>query len=132
MYIVKKHYEVVCAVIIKDDKILCCKRDGNGECAYKYEFPGGKIEPGETKEIALVREIKEELSCDIKIEKYLTTVEHVYNTFSVTLHVYICSLVSGMPVFNVHVDYVWCERNKLKNLDFAEADYKFLDMLINK
>ena len=61
----KLHYEVVCAVISKDNKIFCCQRGPKGECAFKWEFPGGKIEPGETKEEALVREIKEELKSDI-------------------------------------------------------------------
>ena len=57
----KLHYEVVCAVIAKDDKIFCCQRGPKGECAYKWEFPGGKIEPGETNEQALKREIKEKI-----------------------------------------------------------------------
>ena len=127
----KKHHEVVCAVIIKDDKILCCKRNEYGECAYTYEFPGGKIEVGETKEQALIREIKEELNCDINIEKYLTTIDHEYNSFSVTLHIFICTLKTEDITFNVHIDYVWCKKDKLKELDFVEADYKFLDMLKN-
>ena len=92
---IKPHYEVVCAVIIKDDLVFCCKRNGKGECAYKWEFPGGKIEPGETKEEALLREIKEELNSEIKINKYLTTINHEYNTFNLTMHVYICELISG-------------------------------------
>ena len=55
----KPHYEVVCAVIIKDDLVFCTRRGDKGECAYKWEFPGGKIELGETKDEALLREIKE-------------------------------------------------------------------------
>ena len=57
----KEHYEVVCAVIAKDDKIFCCQRGPKGECAYKREFPGGKIESGETKEEALIRERRTKL-----------------------------------------------------------------------
>ena len=125
----KPHYEVVCAVIIKDNLVFCTKRDGKGECANKWEFPGGKIESGETKEEALLREIKEELNSDIKIKKFLTTINHEYNTFNLTMHVYICELINDNPVLMVHTECIWCEKKKLKALDFAEADYKFLDLI---
>lgn len=125
----KPYYKVVCAVIIKDNLVFCTKRGPKGECANKWEFPGGKIEPGETKEEALIREIKEELNCNIKIEKYLTTVTHEYNTFKVTLYVYICRLLNNHIDLLVHSDSLWCEKDKLKELDFAEADYKFLDKI---
>lgn len=125
----KPHYEVVCAVIIKDDLVFCTRRDGKGECANKWEFPGGKIEPGETKEEALLREIKEELNSDIKIKKFLTTINHEYNTFNLTMHVYICELINDNPVLMVHTESIWCEKDNLKTLDFAEADYKFLDLI---
>ena len=125
----KPHYEVVCAVIIKDNLVFCTKRDGKGECANKWEFPGGKIEPGETKEEALLREIKEELNSDIKIKKFLTTINHEYNTFNLTMHVYICELINDNPILMVHTECIWCEKKKLHALDFAEADYKFLDLV---
>lgn len=125
----KPHYEVVCAVITKDDKIFCCQRGPKGECAFKWEFPGGKIEPGETKEEALVREIKEELNCNIKIEKFITTINHEYNTFSLTIHVYLCSLKESDPILLEHKSSIWCDKDKLNELDFAEADYKFLDKI---
>lgn len=125
----KPHYEVVCAVIIKDDLVFCTRRDGKGECAYKWEFPGGKIEPGETKEEALLREIKEELNSDIKIKKFLTTINHEYNTFNLTMHVYICELINDNPVLIEHIESMWCNKGELKKLDFAEADYKFLNLL---
>ena len=125
----KPHYEVVCAVIIKDDLVFCCKRKPFGECANKWEFPGGKIEIGETKEEALIREIKEELNSQIKINKFLTTINHEYNTFSLTLHVYLCDLLEENPEMIVHSDFTWCKKENLKELDFAEADYKFLDLI---
>lgn len=100
----KPHYEVVCAVIIKDKKVFCTKRGDRGECAYKWEFPGGKIESGETKEEALLREIKEELNCEIKINKYLTTINHEYNTFNLTMHVYICELINNDPILIEHIE----------------------------
>ena len=125
----KLHYEVVCAVIAKDDKIFCCQRGPKGECAYKWEFPGGKIEPGETKEEALLREIKEELNCNINIEKFITTINHEYNTFSLTMHVYLCSLKESVPILLEHKSSIWCDKDKLNELDFAEADYKFLNKI---
>lgn len=125
----KPHYEVVCAVIAKDDKIFCCQRGPKGECAFKWEFPGGKIERGETKEEALVREIKEELNCNINIEKFITTINHEYNTFSLTMHVYLCSLKESDPILLEHKSSIWCDKDKLNELDFAEADYKFLDKI---
>ena len=125
----KKHFEVVAAVIKKDDKIFCCQRGPKGECAFKWEFPGGKIEPGETKEEALLREIKEELNCNINIEKFITTVNHEYNIFSLTMHVYLCSLKDNEPILLEHKSSTWCDKDKLKELDFAEADKLFLHLI---
>ncbi len=125
----KKHLEVVAAVIKKDGKIFCCQRGPKGECAFKWEFPGGKIEPGETKEEALVREIKEELNCNIKIERFITTINYEYNTFLLTMHVYLCSLKDSQPTLLEHKSSKWCDKEKLKELDFADADELFLDLI---
>lgn len=125
----KQHYEVVCAVIVKDDKIFCCQRGPKGESAFKWEFPGGKIEHGETKEEALLSEIKEELNCNINIEKFITTVNYEYNTFSLKMHVYLCSLKDNGPILSEHKSSVWCDKDKLDELDFAEADKLFLHLI---
>ena len=125
----KPHYNVVCAVIEKDNKILCCQRDSKGECAYQWEFPGGKVEPNETHEDALRREIREEIDCSVNIKNLITTVEHEYKTFIVTLNVYSCELTEGTPKTIVHNVLSWCDRSELKKLNFVEADYKFLDLL---
>lgn len=123
---IKKHYEVVAAVIEKNGKVFCCQRGPKGECAYKWEFPGGKIEQGETNEQALIREIKEELNSLIKVNNYLTTVHHEYNTFTITMHVYLCELIEGNLSLLEHKASMWCEKEKLKELDFAEADRKII------
>lgn len=120
----KKHHEVVAAVILKNNKIFCCQRGNKGECAYKWEFPGGKIESGETKEEAIVREIKEELNCIIEVKDYITTIEHEYNTFSLTMHIFLCTLREGEPILSEHINSSWCTFEALNQLDFAEADKK--------
>lgn len=126
----KKHYEVVAAVIEKDGLIFCSKRGPKEECAYKWEFPGGKIEQGETKEEALKREIKEELDGEIIVEKYITTVNHEYDTFSITMHVYKCSLLDHL-VLKEHIDYKWVKKEELMNIDFAEADKQASVFVVN-
>ena len=125
----KTHYEVVVGIIKKDQKILCCQRKDIGECGLKWEFPGGKIEKHETKEKALIRELKEELDVIIQVDDFITTVQHEYDTFSVTLHIYYCTILKGEPKLIVHNKLMWCDIDKLKMLDFVKADYQFLDLL---
>lgn len=125
----KKHYEVVSAVIFRDDKIFACQRNGKGECAYKWEFPGGKIEPGETKEEALVREIKEELNGNIEVLEFINTVNYEYNTFSITMHNFKCKLDNEL-ILKEHVDSKWVKQEELETLDFAEADKLIIKELI--
>lgn len=86
-----KNIHVAAAIIIKEDKIFCTQR-GYGEFKDMWEFPGGKLEIGETSEQALVREIKEELNADIKINEFLCTVDYTYPTFHLTMDCFICSL----------------------------------------
>ena len=124
-----KHLNVVCAVIEKDNKIFCCKRSDKKDCPNKWEFPGGKIEAGETEEEALKREIREEIGVEIDIKHHLITINHSYETFSLTLDVYKCELRNGVVTLYEHIDSIWCEKDKLKELDFVEADYKFLDLI---
>ena len=123
--------EVVAAVIVKDNTILATQR-GYGEFKGKWEFPGGKIKINESKEEALIREIKEELNADIKIDKYLTTVEYDYSDFHLTMHTYICSLNSNIE-FVYHNDnelefdnMVWLDKEDLGNLDWLEADKEII------
>ena len=126
-----KKVEVVAAVIKKDNKIFCAQRNLSKSMGGKWEFPGGKIELRETKEEALVREIKEELDSDIVVDKYLMTVEHDYPTFHITMHAYLCSLIKGELILKEHNDSVWLNRDKLLSLDWADADKPIVNKILN-
>ena len=128
-----KTIEVVAAVIIKDDKILVTQR-GYGDFKGKWEFPGGKIEHNESKENALIREIKEEMNADINVEKYLTTVDYDYENFHLTMHTYICSLKNNFEMVQhgdnefEHDAMIWVSKDELDNVDFLPADI----LIVNK
>lgn len=125
----KKTIEVVAAVIIKEDKIFCAQRADKGELAKKWEFPGGKIEHGETKEEALIRELKEELDIVVTVDKFIKTVNHEYNGFNLILHAFSCTLLSDNIVLREHLDSKWLKLNELANLDWAEADIPVVNKL---
>ena len=119
--------EVVAAVIVKGNTILATQR-GYGEFKGKWEFPGGKIQDNESKEEALIREIKEELNADINVDKYLTTVEYDYPNFHLTMHTYICSLNNDVEFvyhsYNEleHENMVWLDKTELNSVDWLPAD----------
>ena len=126
-----KKLEVVAAIIIKDNKILCTQRAGKGETALKWEFPGGKIEENETNKKALAREIREELSIDVDVCDYFMSVEHEYKSFGITMHGYICNIKDKDIKLNEHVDYCWLDVDELDNLDWSEADKPIVEELKN-
>ena len=126
--------DVVAAVIVKEGKIFCAKRE-NSRYSYiygKYEFPGGKVEEGETHEQALKREISEELNINIEILKYLTTVHHHYPDFSIILHAFICEIGHGNIVLNEHKEYKWLLPEQLQSVEWAAADKEIILRLISK
>lgn len=129
-----KHYNIVAAVIIHNDKILCMQRGINkyDYISMKYEFPGGKIEENETEIEAIQREIKEELVMDISVQNKFLTVEHTYPDFKITMHSFICTAVDTSFTLTEHIDYKWLDRAELKNLDWAEADIPIIEKLINE
>ena len=89
----KRKIEVVAAVIVDGDRVFCTQRPDKGEVALKWEFPGGKIEKGETHKEALIREIKEELKSNIEVQEHLITVYHEYKSFDLKMHAYRCKLI---------------------------------------
>ena len=132
-----KVVEVVAAVIKKDDKILGTAR-GYGHFKGLWEFPGGKPENGETKEEALVREIKEELNADIKVDDYICTVEHDYKDpdFHLIMHTYFCTLLSDNIELVYHDEdkleheaMKWLTKDELDSVKWLDADVEIVEHL---
>lgn len=115
----KKHIHVVGAIIIKNGKILCAQRGPAKSLPYKWEFPGGKVETGETPQKALKREILEEMRCNIEIGKQLEHTVYEYDFVIVHLTTFYCKLQKGEPVFIEHVSIKWLPPNKLFSLDWG-------------
>lgn len=116
-----KNIHVSAAIIIKDNKIFVTQR-GYGEFKDWWEFPGGKIEEGETLEECLKREIKEELKADINIDKYLCTVEYDYPNFHLKMECFICYLIDGHLELVEAEDAKFITKDQLDNIDFLPAD----------
>ena len=119
----KRKIEVVAAVIRKEDKIFATQR-GYGEWQDWWEFPGGKMEPGETPEEALKREIHEELSTEI-------TVEYDYPKFHLTMHCYLCSLLSEALHLNEHEAARWLSMDELNSVKWLPADVLVVNAIKN-
>lgn len=126
---VMKSIEVVAAIIKKGDKIFITRRS-YGEFQDMWEFPGGKIEVGETKEEALIREIKEELELDINNLEYLTTVEYDYTSFHLTMHCFICEICGGSLNLNAHNDAKWVSLDELESQDWVPADVEVVEKIL--
>ena len=110
-----KQIEVVAAIICKGDKIFATQR-GYGDFKDWWEFPGGKMEAGETPEEALKREIREELSTDISVDEFLCTVEYDYPNFHLTMHSYLCSLMTEALHLNEHEAAKWLAKDELSSV----------------
>ena len=126
-----KTIEVVAAIIQNKNQILCVQR-GPSKYAYvshKYEFPGGKVEVGETKEQAIIREIKEELHIDIINPQFYLTVEHTYPDFAIVMHSFLCVTETQQLTLTEHIDAKWLKNSELELLDWAEADVPIVQKL---
>jgi len=127
-----KQVEVVAAIIQHNDKILCVQR-GENKLPYiskKYEFPGGKIELGESREETIKREIREELNMEISVIKEFITVNHEYPDFFLTMHSYICSCENTSVTLTEHIDYKWLSIIEMEELDWAAADIPIVNKLV--
>ena len=116
-----KTIEVVAAIIHDNGKILATQR-GYGEFKDGWEFPGGKMQPGETPEEAIIREIKEELRITIKPEKLLMTVEYDYPTFHLTMHCFFSVITAGTIGLVEHEAMAWLEESQLESVSWLPAD----------
>ena len=123
-----KTIEVVAAIIRKGDSIFTTQR-GYGTWKDWWEFPGGKMEAGETGEQALKREIREELNADIRVEKLLRTIEWDYPEFHLTMHCFLCALDGEAPHLNEHEAARWLSADELASVHWLPADYGLLPKL---
>lgn len=117
-----KPLQVCCAIIESDGKILIAQRSEKMNLALKWEFPGGKIEKGETAENCIVREIKEELGIDIKVKDRLKENVHDYGSRVIELIPFVCCVNGGKIKVLEHKNIIWDKAEKLNDLDFAGAD----------
>lgn len=126
-----KQISVVAAVIQFNHQILCVQR-GPAKydyIAFKWEFPGGKVESGETKENAIIREIQEELKMNITIDSFLMTVSHQYPDFHLTMDTFLCHCESPELTLTEHQRFLWLGKDRLKELDWASADIPIVNKL---
>ena len=122
-------FDVVAAIIIKNDKYFIAKRNRNKHMGLSWEFPGGKVEKGETFEAALKREIREELNIEINIKNKLGEENYQDDKINVKLHYFICSHIDGEIYLNEHEDSAWVPKNEFKNYNFAEGDSDIINLL---
>lgn len=123
-----KTIRVVAAIIFNQGKVFATQR-GYGEFKDGWEFPGGKIELGETPEEAIKREIKEELDTEIEIVKFLDTVEYDYPKFHLSMDCFICKVVSGDLVLKEHEAAKWLTKENLDSVDWLPADQGLVEKI---
>lgn len=123
-----KQIEVVAAIIRREDRIFATQR-GYGDWKDWWEFPGGKMEAGETPEEALRREIREELSTDISVDELLCTVDYDYPKFHLTMHCFLCSLLSEALHLNEHEAARWLSEDELDCVQWLPADQEVIRLL---
>lgn len=121
-----KTIQVVAALIVHDGRIFATQR-GYGDWRGYWEFPGGKIEPNETPQDALAREIREELATEISVNRHVTTVEWDYPTFHLSMRCYLCSIISGSLTLLEHEAARWLDCKHLRSVNWLPADETLLD-----
>ena len=124
----RKIIKVVAAIIRRGDSVLATQR-GYGDYKDWWEFPGGKIETGETPEAALIREIREELDTEIAVEGFLTTVEHDYPEFHLSMDCFLCTIAGGSPVLLEHEAAKWLFPEELDSVQWLPADEEIVRKL---
>jgi 8-oxo-dGTP diphosphatase len=125
----KKKYDVVGAVITQGNLVLAARRNQNQSLPGLWEFPGGKIEVGETPTAALARELQEELLCEAQIGNYITTTRYEYDFATVVLSTYFCTITSGIPHLTEHAEIRWVPVHRLTELEWAPADIPAVELI---
>ena len=125
----KKIISVVAAAIEKDGKIFCAQRPEGKSLGGYWEFPGGKIEDGESPEQALVREIKEELDTDINVGELIDTIEYDYPNFHLSMDCFWCEIVQGELKLREHESAKWLSKEKLYTVDWLPADAGLIEKI---
>lgn len=123
---IKQTIQVTAAIIQKDQKIFIARRSANKHLAGYWEFPGGKIENGETDEECLSRELKEELSIVVNVQDFFMENKHDYGQKEIILKAYFCEFISGEIILTDHDQYAWVDRSELESFEFAPADVPFI------
>ncbi len=123
---------VTAAIIVRGGRVFCAKRSGKKANPHKWEFPGGKVERGETPEAALVREIKEELNTEIRIIGHYRTIVHPYDAYTIQLSTYWCEIISGTIELIDHVEARFLEPSDLTKLDWTPADRPIIEALTDE
>lgn len=120
---------VICGIIYRDDKILIAKRKSGKLMEGKWEFPGGKIDDYETEQVALRRELYEELGMKVNIQKRVGEHIHKYSDFTIRLISYKCKFIDATFMLSDHDEYKWVYKEDLENYDLADADKPFINLI---
>lgn len=126
----KRHLHVACAIIVHKEKVLAAQRSESMTLPLKWEFPGGKIEAGETPTDCLERELLEELGITVTTEAPLPPATHCYADFNVTLYPFICRMAGGTVTLHEHQAVIWIEPQRMLELDWAAADLPIIDTFL--
>jgi len=121
--------EVTCAIITDGDRVLVTQRSESMPHPMKWEFPGGKLKPGETPEGCIIREIREELGVEISVKQLLPSVKHIYGKNRVKLIPFICRIERGDISLSEHRSYRWVRRSEMEALDWLDADVEVVALL---
>ncbi len=124
--------EVTAAIMVKDGRFLICQRPEGKTCGLLWEFPGGKIEPGETGEQCIAREIQEELGVTIRVVRKFHQVDYAYPDRAIRLHFYIAEIISGQLTRKEHNALAWITKEEISNYSFCPADAKMLSEAMQK
>jgi 8-oxo-dGTP diphosphatase len=129
---VARQIDVVGAVIVSKGKVLCAQRGASGALPGLWEFPGGKIEKGETSREALEREIIEELRCRVSVGSEVAVTTHEYDFGVVTLTTFYCDLIAGTPELTEHQAIKWLTPSELRTVEWAPADVPAVETIMRE